>query len=929
MRVPNRQLIAGGLVLCGLGGFLVACKSATGSTGFDPIAPTNPRPAWVTKLEERVQPVPPESQPDGARLSTPTAWPPTASGVARGVPHGFATSKDAADAAAAKAAAGDAGAERSAAAEAGAPAAAPRDPRNVHEQLEGGVVVHVHNVESDAPVEQGQDPPSPLERLYAGDFATTSTKGLRQFGYEFFERDLGTGGPSSISEDHIVLPGDELRVVMTGTFKDHIFGTVEPDGTLVVPEAGSVIVAGRKLGELADLIKRQIEERAHRRDFNVDVSPGRLRGFRVHVVGEVESPGMVEVAGRATVLTALAAAKGPRKTGSLRAVEVRREGRRVAVIDLYEFLLTGETTGLEALRGDDVVYVPSIGPTLAVVGAVQRPGIYEVSRDATVREALRLAGGLTPFTFMPGAQIERTVEGRGRARVDVGLDEAGLETRMGNGEVLLVGAIDAERQPSVAVEGQVVRPGSYPYRERMTVGDLLRSADGLTIDAFMPQAFLSRQIGEPGNVTIVPEREAMQTSRRVLVIDLERALAGDREHDLELRPLDHLLVRARRDAAATPIVEVIGGVREPGTYELTAGLTVAQLVAMAGNVVPEAYYDEAELIRRAYDPSSRGLSVQRYRFDLGKALREGGDADPQLANGDQLVVRTLHSEQVRVRITGQVRFPGEYPFARGTRISDLIAAAGGVLPDADLRAARFTRDSVRELQQQRFESLRNTTEATFQRAFEQMVASGLPAESTASRIALDQTRQMLESMRGWQVEGRIVIPFTREDFPGSEHDLALESGDVLHVPPVQQTVSIIGHVFNPGAFVAERGLQVSDLVARSGGIGEDADAERIYVVRADGTVQGFSQTHYALSMSAPLYPGDVVLVPRAPMERTFGNQLTDVLYAGRRLAEMALLMANLQDVNSLQFTSLLQEPRLDGNIDALQKGLIPSPATSK
>ncbi|MBI5851877.1 MAG: SLBB domain-containing protein [Planctomycetes bacterium] len=913
------------LAVLGLGLLLAACTGPSHVTAFDPVREANPRPAWLDRIEERVQDVPPESRPDGARLATPTRWPPNATGVARGLPIGFAERKDVVDAAA------DAPQGPPLQPE-GTPDPTARDAngrRDVREEVNGGVVVHVHNVESDAPLEDAPAPPSPLERLYAGDAASTSTRGLRQFGYEFFLRDLGHGGPATIQPDHVVLPGDELRVVMTGTFKDHIFGTVEPDGTLVVPEAGSVIVAGRKLNELAALIKGQIEERAHRRDFNVDVSPGRLRGFRVHVVGEVESPGVVEVMGRATVLTALAEAKGPRKTGSLRAIEVRREGRRVAVVDLYDFLLTGDTNGLESLRADDVIYVPSIGATVAVVGAVQRPAIYELRRDATVREVLDLAGGLTPFTFLPGAQIERTVEGRGRARVDVGLDDAGLETRMGDGEVLFVGAIEAERQPSVAVEGQVVRPGRYPFREHMTVADLLRSADGLTVDAFLPQAFLSRQIGEPGSVTIVPEREAIQTSRRVLVVDLERALAGDREHDVELRPLDHLLVRARRDATATPIVEVIGGVREPGTYELTAGLTVGQLVAMAGNVVPEAHYDEAELIRRVYDPAARGLSVQRYRFDLGRALRDGGDADPVLANGDQLVVRILHSEQVRVEISGQVRFPGVYPFPRGSRISDLIAAAGGVLSDADLRAARFVRASVRDLQQARFESLRNSTEATFQRAFEQMVASGYPAESTASRIALDQTRHLLEVMQGWQVEGRVVIPFTRDDFPGSEHDLALENGDKLHVPTLQQTVSIIGHVFNPGAFVAERGVRVDDLLARSGGIAEDADSERIYVVRADGTVQGFGQEHYRLSKDAPLYPGDVVLVPRRPMERTLGNQLTDVLYAGRRLAEMALLMANLGDVKQLQFTSLLQEPRLDSNVDALQKSLIQGSGTGR
>jgi protein involved in polysaccharide export with SLBB domain len=439
---------------------------------------------------------------------------------------------------------------------------------------------------------------------------------------------------------------------------------------------------------------------------------------------------------------------------------------------------------------------------------------------------------------------------------------------------------------------------------------------------------LSRQVGEVGTVAIVPQRESLGTTRRVLVIDLAAALGGDPAADVELRPLDLLQIRSRRAATTTPTVEIIGAVRQPGSYELTAGLTVSQLVAIAGNVLPEVYYDEAELLRRAYEPEQRALTVQRYRFDLGEALREGGEHDPVLANQDQLVIRSLQASQVRVRVRGRVRFPGEYVFPKGARITDLVAAAGGVLEDGDLRATVFQRESVRELQASRFERLRDSTLRAFERSFEEMVASGFPNESLASRISLDQTRASLERMGEHQGDGRVVIPFLRPDFPRSAHDLTLEEGDVLTIPARQETVAVVGYVFNPGAFVAEPGVTVADLIARSGGLQEDGDDERLYVIRADGTVQGFAQRHYRLSQRTELLAGDVVLVPRRPLSRTFGNQLSDVLFATRRFAEIALMLSNIDDLEQLQFTSLLQEPRLDSNIDALQRGLIQSSINS-
>jgi hypothetical protein len=179
-------------------------------------------------------------------------------------------------------------------------------------------------------------------------------------------------------------------------------------------------------------------------------------------------------------------------------------------------------------------------------------------------------------------------------------------------------------------------------------------------------------------------------------------------------------------------------------------------------------------------------------------------------------------------------------------------------------------------------------------------------------------------MEEFQSSGRIVIPFVRDDFPSSPHNLKLEEGDCLSIPPQRETVAILGHVFNPGSFVAEPGLKVEDLLARSGGIQDEGDDQRLYLIRADGTVQSLDQAHYNLDLTAQVLPGDVVLVPRRPLSRTFGNQLTDVLAATRRLAEIALIFSNISDFEQLQFTSLLQEPRHDGSYSDLQRALMQS-----
>jgi polysaccharide export outer membrane protein len=408
----------------------------------------------------------------------------------------------------------------------------------------------------------------------------------------------------------------------------------------------------------------------------------------------------------------------------------------------------------------------------------------------------------------------------------------------------------------------------------------------------LPQAFISRQVGVSGSVELVPERKHVGSTRRVRVIDLSKALNGNETENIELMPLDHLEVRSRQQATVRPTVRLLGPVKQPGTYELTAGLRVSELIAMAGNVLPEVFYDEAELIRRVYDPERRQLDVRRFRFDLGSALRGAPNGDYVLENGDQVVIRSLRSAQVTVEIGGEVRFPGQYVFPAGATITQLITAAGGMLENADMRAAVFSRESVRIHQQARFDQLAESTRRRYEGALEKLTQNGRAREGLAGRLALTQTSDLLKRMDGYQTVGRIVIPFLREDFPDSPFNLTLEDSDQLLIPRKLETVAVMGHVFNPSTFVAEPGLNVRGLLERAGGLTEFGDERRTYVIRADGNIENLVDRAPTRS-KLELYAGDVVLVPREPLRRTFGAKLSDALQLARQAAEAAILMDSL------------------------------------
>ncbi len=767
---------------------------------------------------------------------------------------------------------------------------------------------------------------SRLEKLYSGKFDREANRELEQFGYKVFSTDalnVHSTGPTPAS--YIIGAGDQILITLSGAVEAFHQLTVDHDGMLSIPEFGTVHVAGTSYGNLHAHLLAFLNQRRH--SFELTVSIGQRRAIQVNVVGRVANPGRIEVPALSNLIVALSAAGGVNKDGSLRQIVLNRtcaQGETQSVIDLYDYLRSPDkSTDFPQLQEQDTLYIPAIGTTVGVAGYVQEPGIYELTqKQFTVADALEIAGGLTPFSFTPLAQIERTIDGRGRKRCDIELNDIGMQQAMNDGELLMIEAVDDQRQSIVRIEGEVARPGDYEFTRGMTLSDLIDRADGLTVDAYIKQAFISRQIGEHSTIEEMPSRSVHYQSKRVLVARLDRALMKDAAHDLALKPLDLITIRSRDTAMPQPVVEIIGSVQRPGKYELTASMRVSELIAIAGNLNPEVYYDEAELIRRFFDPQALKLDVKRYRFNLQEALNPTNHVNntfnPVLSNGDKLVIRSLQRAQVRVRIDGRVRFPGEYIFPDGAQITDLIKAAGGILEDADLRAGVFTRESTRKLQQSRLDNLIERTRRLAEGSLERMVQTGRSKEGLAAKIALEQTKDLLSRMSNENANGRIVIPFETEDFPSSAYNLPLQSGDSLSIPRSHSTVSVSGDVFRPITFVVTEGISVEDALEKAGGLTEMAEEDLIYVIRANGEIERSKKSKGFIKKHTKLYAGDVLLAPTQPMKRTFAAQFGDLVMLTRQLAEIAVITANGDKEFDVSLVSPFtpEQSGLDANVNA-------------
>ncbi|MEK7422491.1 MAG: SLBB domain-containing protein, partial [Actinomycetota bacterium] len=329
--------------------------------------------------------------------------------------------------------------------------------------------------------------------------------GLKPFGYDLFRKAPTTFAPATdipVPAEYVIGPGDTFEVLLVGGRGGRYRLVVGRDGVVDFPELGPITVAGLRFEQARDLLEQRVAEQMV--GMRASISMGALRSIQVFVLGEAESPGSYTVSGLSTITNALLVSGGAKTIGSLRNIQLKRDGRSVATIDLYDLLLDGNTSADQRLQPGDVIFIPPVGTTVAITGEVRRPAIYEVKEGAVAADMLYLTGGLTPQADPRTAKLERVDDRRNRTVVDIDLTTpAGRMTRLQAGDQILIQPIRDSQEGAVTLAGHVFRGGAAQYRAGMRLTDLVGSEDELRPLADRHYVLIRRETGATRRVSVL------------------------------------------------------------------------------------------------------------------------------------------------------------------------------------------------------------------------------------------------------------------------------------------------------------------------------------------------------------------------------------------------------------------------------------------
>lgn len=723
-------------------------------------------------------------------------------------------------------------------------------------------------------------------------------EGLKPFGYDLFEGVPSTFAPVAdiqVPSDYIVGPGDTLNIQLYGNEPARYELTVERDGRINFPKLGPILVSGMTFNAARETIEAHVNKQLV--GSNVSVTMGDLRSIRVFVLGEAQKPGSYTVSGLLTMTNALFVSGGVKTIGSLRNIELKRNGQLITTLDLYALLLRGDTSGDRQLLPGDVIFIPPIGPTVSVYGAVRRPAIYELKRERTAEQAIFIAGGLSPEADAKRGELERILPSRLREMENIDLTAAaGRMTPLDNGDKLKIPEIKPILENSVTLTGYVYRPGSFAYHPGLRLSNVLNSFDELKPEADLHYIMIRR---------LMPPTEQVE----VVSADLRRALgAPGSPADPELRPRDEIMVfnlaanRARvlepviRDLElqATPdkpeqVVSIDGEVKAPGRYPLEPKMHISDLIRAGGSLEDSAYRGQAELTRYAVvDGDKRQTDL--ITVNLGNLRRGDASADLVLMPYDTLVIKPIPMwmQPGVIEVAGEVRFPGKYPIHQGETLHSVLQRAGGFTQVAFPEGAVYIREELKEREKAQLEMLANRLQNDLAALSLKAVASSATVANGAGGAAASQGllvgQQLLNQLRNAKPVGRLVINVQAvlAESTGSPDDVLVKDGDKLVIPKKTQEITILGEVQSPTSHVYVPGLTRDGYIARSGGTTQNADRKRIYVVRANGDViSGGRSGWFRRTQNIEMHPGDTIVVP-LDTERVPGllywQAITTILY---------------------------------------------------
>ena len=696
---------------------------------------------------------------------------------------------------------------------------------------------------------------------------------LKPFGYELFKKpedgegiDLQPEMDIPVPRDYVVGPGDVVYIQLYGKENLEYAIPISRDGSLSFPGVGAIPVTGLHFDQLTKELKKRIAKQFI--VVSAYITLAELRSIRVFVMGEVEKPGSYLISGAATMSYALLQAEGIKEIGSLRNIALKRNGKLVNTLDLYDLLLKGDANKDVRLQPGDVVHVPPVHKTVSIRGEIRRPAIYEIKGGESVKDILSMSGGVLSTAQSSAIRLERQAGGDVKKIFDVSAVKSNSFS-LENGDALYVRPVNDVQIDGVRLTGQVSKEDIHQWKPGLRLNDVIHSIDDLRPNADIDYVIIKRFTPPHFNMHVLssslrqafknPKGEyniSLQPRDEVVVLDLSE------KRTLQIVPIIEQLQTQSESGGPTQVVRINGQVRGPGRYPLEAGMKISDLIRAGGRLKESAYTLEAELTR-FNTPDGETREIQHQRVDLAAVLKGDKTADIELKPFDLLNIKEipLWAEQDKVEIKGEVKFPGTYAIQRGEKLSQLLVRAGGLTTFAYPEGSIFTREDLREREQKRMDEMAASLESEIG-----LISDQQTRDNTVDTANLEMAQQVLKKLQTTRATGRLVIDLPRiqdiveksiED--DSNIDIVLRGGDSLVIPPRMQEVSVIGQVFHPTSHLYKRGQSPMDYVNMSGGMTNRADVDNVYVIRANGAVELAKQNWFM--PSTDLTSGDTVVVP--------------------------------------------------------------------
>lgn len=769
---------------------------------------------------------------------------------------------------------------------------------------------------------------SALEDMYAARLVDE----LQQFGYDMLgvmdESDalaISRAPMGAVQDNYVLGAGDELLVTFTGQRTDQEKYSIGPNGYLMVKDLPPIVASGQTIAQARNALSAHL---AGQHNTQAHISLSSIRQIGVLVVGHVGRPGRKNLNVFHTVLDALALSGGVRKDGSLRQIKLVRNGRST-YIDLYALLMHGAPHIDITLRDGDRVIVPPIGPTVAVSGAVKRPGIYEIKRALynagshikrssemlSLNAVLDFAGGVLVAGDNRFLHLALTLDGQ----EDVRELHNSFTPVFSDGSILSVLKGTAKRKGTVTMAGHTRRPGLHDLSHHKSLRMLLKAEHALGEDIYpllgvierwnsellstqyinfplrsVTQGAFDLSLKESDVIYLFSNRDIVDLTKQDDDIRVAQRHNSDMEqgspapvkefegHDVQSNDTLRAFINEH-------VVHVRGAVRKPGAYPVADGATLESILAVSGGMTLEANKENIEVTSR-YLGQERGVDARGGTRRNVINLHDMHPTSVVVSAGDSVRVNQKFQKIAAqtILLAGEVNHPGEYDILPGDKVSDLLARAGGLTPQAYPVGAILSREAERRAEEMRFR-------ATAQDMQHRLASAVGREKNQPSETQIDMVRGLADALRDIEAVGRITAeldPAVLSVKP--ELDMFLEKGDRIYIPKRPLTVRVHGEVLSPANLQFRENKGPLEYIHEAGGFSYHADKDRAFVLYPDGSAEPLRVSNWN---HKPIFvpPGSTIIIPRDPKPFDFIESAKDISQIMSNLAITSVFIDDIRD----------------------------------